>query len=444
MEDGTPSLLDDKKRTSKIARLSLLSLFNRFGFALNSIALPLFALAIGQDEAFYGVMVAAAGYVQAIALFPAGTLSDRKGRGAAILFGGIVNGACLFYLPFVTDSLMIIIVYALTGVGSGFTRTSLDSLIADHTKKGNERTKSYGITIAVATLAASTGPFLAGFIIDPVAFPLAADPLFRYAILFYIMGSFRLAAGIFGFFTERWLHDNPDITPAIVEEAEEEPDDSQELNGNSRDDLITAILFGTSQAMMGISSGMVVPFLIPWIYAAFNPDPIILGSVPAVANLTLASGTLFVGLQSERVGKIKMIFLLYLLTPLLTIGMVYIPIFLVMVGFYVIRMAVANMARPASNSLFMGEISSERRARSLALTRVMWTFPRQTGTLLTSYLLSIGIMGGIVNFGRFFFPIAFMLYPVCVIPMYLAVRRNKRIVEQRRQQRELTDSVEVP
>ncbi|MBD3406944.1 MAG: MFS transporter [Candidatus Lokiarchaeota archaeon] len=431
------------KKTEKIARLSLLSLFNRFGFALNSIALPLFALAIGQDEAFYGVMVAAAGYVQAIALFPAGTLSDRKGRGSAILFGGIINGACLFYLPFVTDSLMIILVYALTGIGSGFTRTSLDSLIADHTKKGDERTKSYGITIAVATLAAASGPFLAGFIIDPVAFPLAGDPLFRYAILFYIMGGARLSAGIFGFFTERWLHANPDITPAIEEEIEKEEEDSQELNGESRDDLITAILFGISQAMMGISSGMVVPYLIPWINAAYTPDPVILGSVPAVANLTLASGTLFVGLQSERVGKIKMILLLYLMTPLLTIGMVYIPIFLVMVGFYVVRMAVANMARPASNSLFMGEISSERRARSLALTRVMWTFPRQTGTLLTSYLLGIGIMGGIVPFGRFFFPIAFMLYPFCVIPMYLAVRRNKQIVEERKRQRELSESTEL-
>jgi hypothetical protein len=83
------------------------------------------------------------------------------------------------------------------------------------------------------------------------------------------------------------------------------------------------------------------------------------------------------------------------------------------------------MAQPASNSLFMGEIGKQRRARSLALTRIMWTFPRQTGTLLTAILLASGFLGGMVPFGVVVFPLAMLLYPICVIPMYIAVRRNR-------------------
>ena len=37
---------------SKIGILSLLSFFNRISFGINSLVLPLYALAIGQDEAF--------------------------------------------------------------------------------------------------------------------------------------------------------------------------------------------------------------------------------------------------------------------------------------------------------------------------------------------------------------------------------------------------------
>ena len=101
-----------------------------------------------------------------------------------------------------------------------------------------------------------------------------------------------------------------------------------------------------------------------------------------------------------------------------------------MVAFYVARMAVANMAQPAFDSLFMGEISQQRRGRSLALTRVMWTFPRQTGTLLTSFLLAIGFLGSTYQFGVIIFPIAMALYPISVIPMWMAVRRNKKLNTQ--------------
>jgi hypothetical protein len=141
-------------------------------------------------------------------------------------------------------------------------------------------------------------------------------------------------------------------------------------------------------------------------------------------------GSLFVGLSSERVGKIRMLAILYLGVPLLMFGMVYAPVFILMVIFYVGRNMLANMAQPASNSLFMGEIGAKRRGRSLALTRIMWTFPRQTGTLLTAALLAGGFLGGIVPLGTLVFPIAMTLYPACVIPMYIAVRRNRKRQEQ--------------
>jgi MFS family permease len=155
----------------------------------------------------------------------------------------------------------------------------------------------------------------------------------------------------------------------------------------------------------------------------------VLGILPSLANLTLASGTLFVGLSSERIGKIRMVGFVYLLAPILTIGLVYTPFFLVMSFFYVIRMAVANMARPATNSLYMSEISMERRGRTMAIIRIMWQFPRQTGTLFTAFLLTLGIFTGITEFGILIFPVAMFLYPVSVIPMYLAVRINQRKAE---------------
>ncbi len=415
----------DGDHAAKIARLSVLSSFSRLTMAFTQIVLPLFVLAIGFDESFYGFMVAAAGYVQGVVLFPAGMFSDKRGRGQAILLGGMFSGFCILLIPFTKDAVFLLILYGMSGIGTGFTRTSIDTLIADHTKKGNERTRSYGYTTAAAVIAAMFGSFFAGFFLDPIAFPFISQEMLRYAILFWLMASFRMTTGIFGIYTERWLSVN-DPNGEFDEEIQvEESISTTEEETTEKQDTETALLFGTTQLLMGISSGMVIPYLIPWIYAAFTPDLIVLGSVPAIANITLATGTLAVGLYSERIGKIRMISGLYLMAPILMMGIVYSPWFLLMIVFYVARNAVANMNRPVFNSLFMDEVALSRRARAFSITRVMWQFPRQTGTLLTAFLLVS--FTGIVEYGLIVFPIAMLLYPVSVIPMYLAVIRNAKI-----------------
>ncbi|MFW9846152.1 MAG: MFS transporter [Candidatus Thorarchaeota archaeon] len=409
------------EQISKIGRLSLLSALRRLVFSFRSIILPLYILTIGLDEAFYGLMVAAAGYVQSGALLPAGTLSDKRGRGVAILIGGIISGTCLVLLPFTFEPLTILMLYSLTGIGAGFTITSIESLIADYSKRGDDMTRSYGYTRTVATLAAVIGPFIAGFLLDPVALPGINPVILRYAIGLFIMAGLNYTTGIAGILTERWLVRNK---PKDHEEVQKE--EKEKFDTDTKQDFETSLLFGFSRLLMGFSSGMVIPYLILWIKAAAETDPIVLGSIEAISNLTLASGTLFVGLSSEKIGKIRMLAILYMGVPLLMFGMVYAPVFILMVIFYVSRNMLANMAQPASNSLFMGEIGAQRRGRSLALTRIMWTFPRQTGTLLTAILLASGFLGGIVPFGVVVFPIAMTLYPLCVIPMYIAVRRNRR------------------
>jgi MFS family permease len=411
---------------SKIAWLSLLSALNRLSQSFNMIVLPLFVLSIGSDEAFYGLIVAMAGYVQSVVLFPAGMFSDRKGRGLAILFGGVFSGIVIILLPFAIDPTIVLILYAATGIGAGFRMSSVQALIADATKRGVERTKSYGYTMAISTVAAIAGSFIGGFILDEVALPGINPVVLRYMILFFIMGGLRIAAGIVGYLTERWLKQQGMLVNDEVE------DDPIELTQDAENDAKTATLFGISRMIMGFSSGMVIPYMILWIIDAFNPSEVVLGSIPAVANMTLATGALFVGLLSERTGKLKMITVLYVLAPVLTLGIVYSPRpegFLLMIAFYIARQAVANMAQPANNSLLMGEISQARRGRSYAVTRIMWTFPRQTGTLVTSVILSLGIFSSMTEFGVLVFPIAMILYPLSVIPMYIAVKRNRELVQ---------------
>ncbi|TFG31116.1 MFS transporter [Candidatus Thorarchaeota archaeon] len=428
LEDVSFEPVNGVSDRSKVIGLSVLTALSRLSNSFREIVLFLFIIFIfsGSDvntDAFYGLIVAVAGYVQALALFPAGTLSDKHGRGIAILLGGLISGLGLIMMPFAYDTTTVLILYALTGIGSGFTMTSIKTLVADYTERGEERTRSYGITMAVGTLAAVIGPLLAGFILDPIALPGINPEMLRYSIVFFLWGGLRLITGVIGFTTERWLQKN--IPQKIVAEIIEIEDKPQTIS-DAKNDTITSILFGVSRLIMGFSSGMVVPFVIPWINATFTPSEVVLGSLPAISNITLASGALFVGLSSERIGKVKMISVLYILAPILTIGLVYTP-FLLMAVFYVARMAVANMAQPAIDSLFMGEVSQKRRGRSLALTRVMWTFPRQTGTLVTAFLLGVGFLGTTSQFGMVIFPLAMLLYPISVIPMYIAVKRNRKL-----------------
>jgi MFS family permease len=393
--------------------------------SFNQIVLPLFVLAIGSDEAFYGLIVAMAGYAQSLVVFPAGAFSDKRGRGPTILIGGLFSGFAILLLPFAVDTTIVLILYASTGIGAGFRMSSVQALVADATKSGNERTQSYGYTTAIATLVAVAGPFIGGFILDETAFPGIDPVMVRYMILFFIMGGLRISAGVVGFIAERRLKALGLLIDDKIIDTPIERTQTAEI------DARTATMFGLSRMIMGFSSGMVIPYMILWIVDAFNPSELVLGSIPAIAGLTLASGALFVGLMSERTGKLKMITGLYILAPILTFGVVHSPRpegFVLMGVFYIARQAVANMAQPANNSLLMSEISQARRGRSYAVTRVMWTFPRQTGTLVTSVILSTGMFTSMTAFGVLVFPIAMILYPVSVIPMYIAVKRNRELV----------------
>ncbi|MHA2024338.1 MAG: MFS transporter [Candidatus Thorarchaeota archaeon] len=423
-----PAPLDNGTSTvnvSKIAWLSLLSALNRLSMSFNQIVLPLFVLAIGSDEAFYGLIVAMAGYAQSLVVFPAGAFSDKRGRGPTILIGGLFSGFAILLLPFAVDTTIVLILYASTGIGAGFRMSSVQALVADATKSGNERTQSYGYTTAIATLVAVAGPFIGGFILDETAFPGIDPVMVRYMILFFSMGGLRISAGVVGFIAERRLKALGLLIDDKIIDTPIERTQTAEI------DARTATMFGLSRMIMGFSSGMVIPYMILWIVDAFNPSELVLGSIPAIAGLTLASGALFVGLMSERTGKLKMITGLYILAPILTFGVVHSPRpegFVLMGVFYIARQAVANMAQPANNSLLMSEISQARRGRSYAVTRVMWTFPRQTGTLVTSVILSTGMFTSMTAFGVLVFPIAMILYPVSVIPMYIAVKRNRELV----------------
>jgi len=315
--ENIPEPLNGVSDRSKVLGLTVLTALSRVSNSFRQIVLFLFVVFMFSSsgintDAFYGLIVAVAGYVQAFALFPAGAISDKRGRGVAILIGGVISGIALIMMPFAFDTTTILVLYAVTGIGSGFTMTSIKTLVADYTERGEERTRSYGITMAVATLAAVIGPLLGGYILDPVALPGINPEMLRYSIIFFLWGGLRIVTGVVGLLTERWLKKN---IPKIVKPEPIEIEEKPKNGSDAKNDTITSFLFGISRLIMGFSSGMVVPYIIPWIEAAFNPSEVVLGSLPALSNVTLAIGALAVGLVSERIGKVKTITSLYILAP---------------------------------------------------------------------------------------------------------------------------------
>ncbi|MCK5390272.1 MAG: hypothetical protein KAJ36_07265, partial [Candidatus Thorarchaeota archaeon] len=89
---------------SKVVALSALTALSRLSNSFRQIVLFLFVIFLFSGsgintDAFYGLIVAIAGYVQAFTLFPAGTLSDKHGRGIAIFIGGLISGIGLILMP---------------------------------------------------------------------------------------------------------------------------------------------------------------------------------------------------------------------------------------------------------------------------------------------------------------------------------------------------------
>lgn len=174
-EDGPPdpSFRDALRNRAYLAALAV-NMGNGFSiFGLRSALIPLFVVeALKHPASFVGFGFLAAGAVQALALVPAGRMSDLRGRRPAMLIGTVAGTLGLLILVVFQTLPWYFVSMVVLGVSAAFLGSAPTAVVGDVSggKPGGPMVAVYQMT---SDFGAIIGPLVAGLLLQSFGFSAA-------------------------------------------------------------------------------------------------------------------------------------------------------------------------------------------------------------------------------------------------------------------------------
>jgi len=297
--DNTNNL---KKRRNNVKTLGWVAFFGGFGQDMIQPVLPVFySTVLGLNKQTIGLIEGSLTTIVSVFKILSGIISDRIGKRKSIVFiGYLLSAISRFLFGFVFSAWQAFILRFMDGIGKGTKDAPRDVLVAQSAKEG-KMGFSFGYQRMLDTFGSVIGPLATSGILY-----LLVSGNMRYRIVFYIAGLVSaVTILLIGLFV---TENSTDVSKGHSKF------DFSILKGNFLFFLIIMLLFtlGNSSDSFLILRAQNVginPVIIPIVYAVFNLFYAIL-SVPA-------------GSLSDRIGRIKVIQVGWLVYTLSYLGFAF-------------------------------------------------------------------------------------------------------------------------
>ncbi len=313
------------RRFQSNARLYLLYSFaSGFAMGIMRLLFNFYVLSLGHDRAFLGALVALPPLVITVAAIPAGMLGHRIGYRSVLIGGAAFMAASVLGISFSTAAIGLVLFSIVRGLSHTLLQVSSAPFMAENSE-ASERTHLFSVQFAARMLASFFGLLLAGVLPSLVARALsigAEAPLSYRASLW--VGAGLLALAILPLLR---------MTP-LPESTESRPHPSLREMFRPPGHLIRLFL---PQVIIGFGAGALVPFLNVFFKMEFGLSDGVIGVLYAFQSVVMALATLVAPIVAERLGRIRAVVVVQLLS---------IP-FLVLLGYapFVSLSAIGFLAR---------------------------------------------------------------------------------------------------
>ena len=388
------------RSTSIITVTGYLGLLN----GVQRYLLPLALVHYGWSIRDYSTVYVIQAFAMSLPLILGGFSTDLKGRKStivisffsftigAMIFAFVISGASLIYL---------IVAQVITTVSFGISRMALSIQMADETTEGQERTSSLGLQAGIRNLLGFIGPVSFGLILDNVN--LKFFNLVNFQVGFLILA----VLGILGVLIALILPAT-DLQLLTMNR-------SIHLHDLTEDERKMQYAFGIEEAIIGFTSGLIVPFIDYYILTNFAPTNFEWGLLTGIGNISIALGSIFAGFFAENFGKSKFVLLSNFLVPFLALGIALGSSFGLVSVFYIARIATANLIQPVYEAWYYTLISENLRGRTMSFIQTGRRLSRAGGTILGPVAFTA--------LGSLSFPIGCLFYPLAMLIPFVQEKR---------------------
>lgn len=352
------------RRFSPDARRYLwVSALQGMGHGVFQLFFNFYILSLGHQEGFLGLLISLPSITALFLVLYAGYISDRIGRRAAFLLGGIVSGVAQLGMLLLPQPGMLVISGILRGVGMSLFGAATAPFLMENSTP-SERTHLFSFNSGISTMSSFIGNFAGGTLPAIFALLLRVDPqssrAYGWSLAVTTLLSVLALLPIL-----KLRHDKPAAQRNIIS-----PFAAVRQHRGSMVKLLLPSL------IISLGAGLLIPFLNLFFRNRYDLSDSTIGALFGFGSLGMGLAILIAPILAERWGKA--------MTVVITQGL-SIP-FMIIMGFvynlplavvsFLMRMALMNLSGPVYQTMVMEEADESTRTTAASLYNMIWSMGR--------------------------------------------------------------------
>ncbi|NMO97795.1 MFS transporter [Paenibacillus lemnae] len=341
----------------------LANVLYQIGTGMFGVLYNLFIKDIGYPDSMNGTVVSVQSLATALMFIPIGFLGDRGSRKKLLILGALLSGIALIFRSWVEQSTGLLSLAVFTGLFSAIFQVLAIPFLAENSNKSSRMTIfSYHASLVLA--AQVLGGMGGGFLADILQL-FGITQISSMKIVLMIGGISTLAAFIPLLFTSE------NSSPA---EKTEQPARTSSPQGPlkkkpSRAEFKIIGQFALAQLLVGLGSGLVVPYLNLYFTNRFSVSLSAVGILISLGQIMTIVSMLIGPFLVQRVGAVKAVLCFQLLSLPFLLVTGFTNLFGVAAVGFLFRQALMNAANPIQSSILVDRVPDHRRGIANSFTQ---------------------------------------------------------------------------
>ncbi|GAB6988292.1 MFS transporter [Paenibacillus pini] len=357
----------------------LTNLLYQIGTGMFMVLYNLYIQALGYQDTMNGTIVSVQSLATALIFIPIGLLGDRTSHQKILMIGALFTGLSFMGRAFVTGESGLILLSISAGIFAAFFQVIAVPFLAENTEK-KQRLKLFSYHFSLVLAAQVVGSIGGGYLADElqaagwskisslqtVLFAGGAASVLAFIPLLFVKKTVRLKSPVIS-------------TPT---------NHSTRLQAGDKDDWKTIFKFTTAQLIVGLGSGLVVPYLNLYFSNRFSVSLTAIGVLISLGQVITIVSMLIGPSLANRVGPVKAVVLFQMMSlPFLLLTGFTNMILIASISF-LFRQALMNAANPIHSSIIVDRVSDRRRGIANSMTQTAFMLGWATMGPVQSYLLT--------------------------------------------------------
>jgi MFS family permease len=371
-------MITDIRQWNRNIRLFFLAnIIYQLGSGMFAVLYNLYVQALGYDHSMTGTIISLQSLATALIFVPIGLLGDKSSRKTIMIIGAFVSGISFIGRSYVETELSMQLFALVTGLFASFFQVTAVPFLAANAGK-EQRLQLFSYHFAAMLAAQVIGSMGGGSLADLLQ-GAGWSKITSLQTVLVVGGIATLAAF---------------IPLLFVRESQEQEVAVQEANKplpveNGKSEWTFIIPFTFAQLLVGLGSGLVVPYLNLYFTDRFNASLTAVGVLISLGQVMTILSMLIGPALVRRIGQVRAVVCFQLISlPFLLITGFTNVLFIASLAF-LFRQALMNAANPIQSSVLVDRVSNSRRGIANSLTQTAFMLGWASMGKVQSYFITV-------------------------------------------------------